>query len=345
MNIDTKNIKAMTKFSRNHISVSLMLVVAVAMVFVWSCNGPEENGAAVKTALKAPPKKENITDAGLPPRTQNIPAGKKGDLIRYGRQLITSTALYLGPKGSVAQITNGMNCQNCHLDAGTRLFANNFAGFTASYPKKSNRSGVVISASVRISECFERSLNGAMPDTGTKEIKAIMAYLQWLGKNVKKGQVLFGNTTPRLKFMDSAADPLSGKAVFIQKCRSCHGANGEGLPAAGKLSYTYPPLWGPNSYNDGAGMYRIGNLAGFVKANMPFGATYQSPQLTDKECWDVAAFINSQPRPHKNQDKDYPDLQQKPIDLPFGPYADGFTARQHKYGPFGPIQQFHHKKA
>jgi thiosulfate dehydrogenase len=78
---------------------------------------------------------------------------------------------------------------------------------------------------------------------------------------------------------------------------------------------------------------------------MPFGATYKSPQLTDKECWDVAAYINSQPRPHKDQHKDYPDLRQKPIDLPFGPYADGFTARQHKYGPFGPIQQFHHKKA
>lgn len=338
----------MTKVSRDLISVSLLLVVAVIVSLVSACNRPEKKGdykdVAVDTSLKAGQKQEDIAGAGLPPQTQNIPAGKKGDLIRYGRMLITSTALYFGPNGSVAHISNGMNCQNCHLDAGTRLFANNFAGFTASYPKKSTRSGVVISASVRISECFERSLNGTMPDTGTKEIKAIMAYMQWLGKNAKKGKVLFGSTTPRLKFTDSAANPLSGKAVFIQKCRSCHGANGEGLLAVDKQSYTYPPLWGPDSYNDGAGMYRIGNLAGFVKANMPFGATYQSPQLTDKECWDVAAFINSQPRPHKDQHKDYPDLQQKPIDLPFGPYADGFTARQHKYGPFGPIQQFHHKK-
>ncbi|SEP35977.1 c-type cytochrome [Mucilaginibacter sp. OK283] len=338
----------MTKVSHDPISVSLLLVVATVLL-VSACSRPvkkdDYKGSAVNTAFKAAQNQENIADAGLQLQTRNIPAGKKGDLIRYGRQLIASTALYFGPKGSVAHISNGMNCQNCHLDAGTRLFANNFAGFTASYPKKSVRSGMVISASMRISECFERSLNGAMPDTGTKEIKAIMAYMQWLGKNAKKGQGLFGNTTPRLKFMDSAANPLSGRAVFIQKCRSCHGANGEGLPAADKQSYSYPPLWGANSYNDGAGMYRIGNLAGFVKANMPFGATYQSPQLTDKECWDVAAYINSQPRPHKDQHKDYPDLRQKPIDLPFGPYADGFTARQHKYGPFGPIQQFHHKKA
>ena len=347
-NTERATVKALINVSRYLVWVSLLLVAAIVLLVISLSNHPEslsESPAVSTGVLKTAGNEKKISDARLPQQTQSIPADKKGDLIRYGRQLISSTALYFGPKGSVAHISNGMNCQNCHLDAGTRLFANNFAGFTASYPKKSTRSGVVISASVRISECFERSLNGTMPDTGTKEIKAIMAYMQWLGKNAKKGLVPFGNTTPRLKFMDSAANPRSGKVVFIQKCRSCHGANGEGLPAADKQSYTYPPLWGPNSYNDGAGMYRIGNLAGFVKANMPFGATYQSPQLTDKECWDVAAYVNSQPRPHKDQHKDYPDLQQKPIDLPFGPYADGFTARQHKYGPFGPIQQFHHKKA
>ncbi|MEP6612330.1 MAG: hypothetical protein ABJA76_10610, partial [Mucilaginibacter sp.] len=90
-------------------------------------------------------------------------------------------------------------------------------------------------------------------------------------------------------------------------------------------------------YNDGAGMYRIGNLAGFVKNNMPFGATYQAPQLSNEEAWNVAAFINSQPRPHFDNSKDWPDISKKPIDLPFGPYADGFSEHQHKFGPFKPI--------
>ncbi|MBC7510694.1 MAG: cytochrome C, partial [Ferruginibacter sp.] len=81
-------------------------------------------------------------------------------------------------------------------------------------------------------------------------------------------------------------------------------------------------------------MYRIINFAGFVKNNMPFGATYQSPQLTDEEAWNVAAFVNSQPRPHKEQSKDYPNVSKKPNDLPFGPFADLFSAKQHKYGPF-----------
>ncbi len=35
----------------------------------------------------------------------------------------------------------------------------------------------------------------------------------------------------------------------------------------------------------------------------------------------------SQPRPHKfGLDKDFPDLLQKPVDAPYGPYADGFSS-------------------
>jgi len=128
----------MTKVSRDLISVSLLLVVAVIVLLVSACNRPGEKGyykdEAVDTVLKTAQNHKNIAGAGLTRQTQSIPLGKNGDLIRYGRMLITSTALYFGPNGSVAHISNGMNCQNCHLDAGTRLFANNVAGFTASYP-------------------------------------------------------------------------------------------------------------------------------------------------------------------------------------------------------------------
>jgi thiosulfate dehydrogenase len=71
---------------------------------------------------------------------------------------------------------------------------------------------------------------------------------------------------------------------------------------------------------------------------MPFGVTYDAPRLTDEEAWDVAAFVNSQPRPHKDQSADWKDIAHKPIDFPFGPYADAFTEKQHKYGPFAPMQ-------
>ena len=195
-----------------------------------------------------------------------------------------------------------MNCQNCHLDAGRRLFANNYASFTASYPKMSNRSGKVEPASARIAECFQRSLAGTVPDTASREVQAMLAYMNWLGRGVKKQQKLYGNASEKLQFMNQAASPMLGKAVFALKCKSCHGANGEGLLAPDKISYIYPPLWGANSYNDGAGMYRLGNFAGFVKNNMPFGATYQRPQLSNEEAWNVAAFVNSQATPSQRSE-------------------------------------------
>jgi len=72
---------------------------------------------------------------------------------------------------------------------------------------------------------------------------------------------------------------------------------------------------------------------------MPQGADYLNPILSADDAWDVAAFVLSQPRPHKQGlEKDFPELALKPVDTPYGPYLDGFSEQQHKYGPFGPIQ-------
>ena len=104
----------------------------------------------------------------------------------------------------------------------------------------------------------------------------------------------------------------------------------------------YPPLWGKKSYNEGAGLFRMSRFAGYVKANMPFGANFQNPQLSDEEAWDVAAYVNSQPRPkHPFLDTDWPSIAKKPFDHPFGPFSDTFPEAQHKYGPYGPIVDFY----
>ncbi len=58
----------------------------------------------------------------------------------------------------------------------------------------------------------------------------------------------------------------------------------------------------------------------------------------------MAAFINSQTRPHKNEPKNWPDISKKPVDHPFGPYADTFPAQQHKYGPYQMIEAVQTKK-
>lgn len=258
--------------------------------------------------------------------------------LEYGRNLIAHTAIYFGPKGSIAHITNGMNCQNCHLKEGTQPWANNFATTFTNYPKISGRSGKEQTLYDRINSCFQRSMNGKPLDTASKEMQAMFAYIKFIGKNAVKGEKPQGAGLPKLSFINRAADPKKGEGVFITFCKSCHGDNGQGKLNVAGTEYIYPPLWGNDSYNDGAGLYRLSNFASFVKSNMPYQVTsHWSPSLTQEHAWDVAAFVNSQPRPHKNASNDYPDLKKKPFDDPFGPYADSFPQSQHKYGPFEAI--------
>ncbi|HEU0109796.1 MAG TPA: c-type cytochrome [Flavisolibacter sp.] len=280
--------------------------------------------------------------------TDQVTSGKERQMIMYGEELVANTAKYLGPRGTVKQITNGMNCQNCHLDAGTRPWGNNYGGVYSTYPKIRARSGSVENIYKRVNDCMERSLDGKALDTGSYEMQSIYAYMKWLGQGVAKGTKPHGAGLPPLPYMDRAADTIKGKQVYVQVCQTCHGQNGEGVINPGGTTYAFPPLWGQHSYNDGAGLYRISRFASFVKNNMPFNqASFTHPLLSDEEAWDVAAFVNSQPRPHKDQSKDWPDISKKSVDEPFGPYMDSFSETQHKFGPFKPIEEFqkNHKSA
>lgn len=271
--------------------------------------------------------------------------GNERKLVIYGEELIAHTGKYLGPKGSVLQITNGMACQNCHLDAGTLAWGNNYGAVYSTYPKFRDRSGSVENIHKRVNDCMERSLNGKAIDTGSREMLAIYTYLKWLGRDVPKGKKPYGSGLEKLPFLDRAAAPEKGKEVYTAKCQSCHGVGGEGQAGPDGTSFVTPPLWGPGSYNSGAGLYRLSNFASFVKNNMPFRlASHANPVLSLEEAWDVAAFVNSQPRPQFDQAGDWPDVNKKPVDFPFGPYADTFPEKQHKYGPFEPIENARKKK-
>ncbi|MDP2387748.1 MAG: c-type cytochrome [Bacteroidota bacterium] len=282
----------------------------------------------------------DIVDYWIAPEISALEKNANKNLILYGKDLIEHTANYYGENGSIFKSsTNGMNCQNCHLEAGTKIFGNNYSAVASTYPKYRARSGSIETISKRINDCFERSLNGKAIDTSSKEMKAITAYISWLGKGVPKSEKPAGSGLRDLPFLDRAADPNNGKLVYEQKCKSCHQTNGEGLMNADKTAYTYPPLWGKKSYNTGAGLYRLSTFAKFAKCNMPQNATYDHTQLTDEEAWDVAAFVNSQYHPVKDTKADWPKIEEKPVDHPFGPYQDSFDEKQHKYGPFKPIQK------
>ncbi len=277
------------------------------------------------------------------PDTSEINRSPQADLVRYGRQLILHTSRFFGPLGSIAHSSNGMNCNNCHVEGGTKPFANNFSSVASVYPVFKNRSGQLETIEMRINDCFKRSLNGApIPDSG-KEMKAMIAYIKWVGKDVPKGTKTKNAGTEILPLLTRAADTNKGKIIYRTVCESCHGKKGEGKLLAGGKEYAYPPLWGKHSYNVSAGIFQLSKFAGYVKNNMPYGSSEEKPQLSNEDAWDVAAYVNSQPRVQKHFKMDWPDISTKPFDYPFAPFTDSFTATQHKYGPFEAIQNAHKK--
>ncbi|MBA3664670.1 MAG: c-type cytochrome [Bacteroidetes bacterium] len=317
--------------------VLLLLVVALIILDIIDLSSPKKIKPPAKEITETKTEEIKIDSVAMAPDTLAIAKEANADIIKYGRQLIANTSYYLGPKGIVKQLSNGMNCQNCHLDAGTRPYGNNYLAVASTYPKFRERSGSIESIHKRVNDCVERSLNGAALDTNSKEMQAIVAYIKWVGKEIPKGNKPKGSGIKELAFIDRAAHPEKGKIVYSLKCKSCHMESGEGKLNGDGKSYQYPPLWGKHSYNTGAGLYRLSRFAGYVKYNMPQGVTYINTQLTDEEAWDVAAFVNSQSRPGKDLSKDWPKIAGKPVDHPFGPYADNFTENQHKYGPFQAI--------
>jgi thiosulfate dehydrogenase len=265
-----------------------------------------------------------------------------GRLVKQGHALMTNTANEIGP--TVADPDkrfsgNNLACQNCHLQAGTQPYAMPLTGIWGQFPQYRGREGAVTTLEDRINGCLERSMNGRPLPFDSPEMRAFAAYMRWLSTGIPAGAPLIGAGTMRIKEPARAADPGRGAIVYANVCSACHGADGLGQRAAQDAGYQIPPLWGPDSYNDGAGMNRILTAAAYAMHNMPYGTTFSSPMLTDEDAYDVAAYLVSRDRPRKrNADKDFPIRLQKPVDTGYGPYADGFSAEQHKFGPFEPIR-------
>jgi len=319
------------------IVVLVITIVAIPFILYYSAKPAKPDEAKTEAAAGAELSKPTASIYWMAPEITGITDSKQKEQVAYGMELIVHTSKYLGPNGSVLKMSNGLNCQNCHLQAGTAVFGNNYGSVASLYPKLRARSGLVENIYKRVNDCFERSLNGKALDTASKEMQSIVSYISFVGSNVSKGKKAEGSGFKDLAFLDRGADPKAGQAVYTAKCQSCHQQNGEGVFNADKTEYTFPALWGKSSFNDGAGLYRISNFAKYIKYNMPQGVTHENPQLTDEEAWDVAAFVLTQNRPHINTPKDWPDKSKKPVDHPFGPYADAFSEKQHKLGPFKPI--------
>jgi thiosulfate dehydrogenase len=222
-----------------------------------------------------------------PPSEADIPAGPFGDAIRLGRDIMLDT-----PKHAAGFVGNNLSCANCHLDAGRMAGSAPLWAAYVNYPAYRAKNGKINTYQERLQGCFRFSMNGSAPPLGDPVLVALEVYSFWLATGLPVNKEVAGRGYPKLEKPAQTPDFTRGQALYTLRCSLCHGANGEGQRAAGRV--VFPPLWGEQSYNWGAGMASINNAAQFIYANMPYGMSYS---LTPQEAWDVAYFMNAHERP------------------------------------------------
>lgn len=291
---------------------------------------------------KAPEPEQAVWDI---PDPDTLPDDAWGRIVRQGRDVITQTYAHIGPE--VADETkrfagNNLSCQNCHLEAGTKQYGLPLVGVYGDFPQYRPREGQIGTIEDRVNGCMTRSLNGKPLPLDSAEMKAMVAYIKYVSTGTIVGEKTKGRGSGKMPELKRPADPARGEKLYAEVCSLCHGADGQGkrVGVVGDAKgYEFPPLWGPDSFNDGAGMNRLISAANFIHANMPNGVSLEEPQLEPEDAWDIAAFFQSKPRPAKaSLGNDFPNRLEKPVDASYGPYADSLPAQVHKIGPFDEIR-------
>ena len=234
----------------------------------------------------------------IPDPPTQYPAGELGRMVKLGEDIIYNTNTHELTKDMVG---NDLKCTNCHLDGGKSKTLGTFIGTAAAFPAYSPREKTVQTLQNRVNNCFMRSMNGKRPIIDTEASIAMATYITWLSSgtpiamNEKKPVNRFysdvwwgkGWVLPMIKAA-GPANYANGKALYAEKCASCHQADGQGLAAA-----NFPPVWGDRSYNTGAGLSKPEKLPTYLLHNMPLG----NPNLTKEEAVDISIYVNAQPRP------------------------------------------------
>jgi thiosulfate dehydrogenase len=238
------------------------------------------------------------------PRFADMLSGSNADELILGMRLMMETKEMLPGK-----VGNELACTSCHLNGGTMAFASPFAGLAPAFPSFQPRAGKIIDFKDRVNGCMRRSMNGKPLDKDSKEMLAMIAFMSNMKADAKPGQPIPGRGVGKID-RNIVPDVANGKKVYENQCAVCHGDKGEGVQRKDG-SYIFPPLWGKQSFNIGAGMARTYTAAGFVKQNMPIsnGNAFPLGQggLTDQEAVDVAQYFTHMPRPDfADKRKDWP---------------------------------------
>ena len=213
-----------------------------------------------------------------------LPPGELGEVVKLGKKLFDETGTHALTKPFVR---NALSCASCHPDSGAHPTAATLLGAATAYPAWAPRERAVITLEDRVLNCFMRSMNGTRPPVGSKPSIAITTYLTWLSTAMPVQLNAKAPLGPR-SFPKPAVDRAKvsverGRKLYVARCASCHGEDGQGDP----------PVWGPRSYNAGAGLADVPRLAGWLRVTMP----PEAPLASDADAVDVAAYVNAQPRP------------------------------------------------
>ncbi|MDN6179392.1 MAG: c-type cytochrome [Halomonas subglaciescola] len=274
----------------------LALTAALCAIGISGCSDPEpvERNAPEFDLVSADDANEDIDTYVLPQDTAILDEDN-ADEIFYGKRLLNETKRLLPDNVGAA-----MNCNSCHIAQGKIPLGDPYINSYNHYPRVMPRSGTEVDLEARINGCFQRSMNGKVLERDSPEMLAMMAYMQWLSqKTPETHKVDISNAGE----VDTSLTPDTdrGEQIYQAQCATCHGDNGEGLKDS-RGDVVFPPLWGEESFNIGAGMARTYKAAAFIKYNMPMGIQTQGlwghgNVLSDQDAVDVAEFFTHQPRP------------------------------------------------
>ncbi|MED4205555.1 c-type cytochrome [Neobacillus mesonae] len=275
----------MRKLTKKKLGYGLPLM---ALAFILSGCGDQSAAKHEPQQKQAAAVEQTTMNTYEPPSMDKVPEGPLGDSIKLGYKIMNETNTALPHN-----VGNNLACSSCHGGAGTDT-TSPLTGVTAVYPAYNPRAGKVLTIEDRINGCFKRSMNGKPLEANSDEMRAMVAYLNYISTDVPIGM----KERPWIikNSMQNAPKPnvANGEKLYQQSCSACHGADGSGTgPTSG------PALWGSKSFNIGAGMGRISTAAGYIQRNMPLGEMGGVKQgtLNDQQAADLAGFILSQQRP------------------------------------------------
>ncbi|HKW47969.1 MAG TPA: c-type cytochrome [Gemmatimonadaceae bacterium] len=297
----------MTRFASN------LSLLAMSGVLTAACNqsGARESRDVMQSGSTTRTTWDST--AWRVPSIAELPADSLSNAVRRGLAFVTAT-----PDSLPRFVGSNLSCTSCHLDQGQRGTAAPLTGVLARYPKYIDRTGGVASIEDRVNYCMTRSLAGRKLPNDSREMRDIVAYLAFMARGVPIGAHLPTEGIPAMP--KDAGDTLRGAQVYISACARCHGADGAGMTNVAGLARV-PALWGSLSFSIGASMARQERAASFIRHNMPFD---KPGTLTDREAYDVAAYITSKPRPDlPEKARDWP-LGGAPADVPYD--TKGHTA-------------------